>query len=187
MNGRTVNLATHNIALTGTDAIFIVVLEGKVIASGSPGEIKRSTKLPQFWGPRNQEIDQFRRSRDPVNSFQPSIKPLRLEKASVEIIQQDIADGFDEDLSNSKEIQSDGSIPWRAVFRYLRAMGGWVFWPFLVLAFAGQQFGAIATNWWVRVLCNAYITARQQTGAAPSESTQGISVAYYRLFLRPVT
>ncbi|PVI02265.1 P-loop containing nucleoside triphosphate hydrolase protein [Periconia macrospinosa] len=178
VNGRTVILATHNAALTAADAAFVVVLrEGQVVASGSAIEIKRSANLPEFENLISQEPVTDHRSQIIENELEPHLKPANFERESVEIIQGNITEGFSEDPSD--ETQADGSIPWLTVFRYLRSMGGLMFWAFLVLSFIGQQFGAIATNWWVQVLCNAYVTARQQATTTPSKHAQGINIAYY--------
>jgi ABC-type multidrug transport system fused ATPase/permease subunit len=180
VNGRTVILATHNAALTAADAAFVVVLrEGKVVASGSVIEIKRSANLPEFENLVTQESVTAHHSQIVENALDPRLKPVNLDRESVEIIQEDIAGGFSEDPSATDETQSDGSIPWLNVFRYLRSMGGLMFWTLLVLSFIGQQFGAIATNWWIQVLCNAYVTASQQATTTPSKHTQGINITYY--------
>ena len=178
VKGRTVVLATYNIALTEADAALVVTLgEGKVVALSGP-EAKRSTKVSQSEDFAGEDTEPLKVSSDAMSSFELSMRPVQLEKGSLETIQQEIADDSDEDASKSEETDDD-SISWRSVSLYLRAMGGWIFWPLLVLSFVGQQFGAIATNWWVRVLCNAYVTAGQEATTSSSEGNKGVSVAYY--------
>ncbi|KAI9714515.1 MAG: hypothetical protein M1820_000476 [Bogoriella megaspora] len=178
VNGRTVILATHDLVLAGSDADFVVVLrQGKVIESGSTSEIERSAAHPPLEGlvkKGNEDPD----SESSIVSLPSSMRPISLSKASLEIIQQDIADGFDEQSSQSEENTVNNPVPWRSIFQYFQAMGGRFFWLLLILAFVGQQFAAIATNWWVRVLCNAYVEDAQRTATFP-ERPQGISISFY--------
>jgi ABC-type multidrug transport system fused ATPase/permease subunit len=181
VRGRTVILATHDIALTGADADFVVVLEGgKIITSGSPCVIRSSHQHPEFenLALRNDD-DENGLSRPMISSLNPSMRPIQPTRASLELVQREIADMFDGKASGTDKTENHGSIPWVSVLQYLRSMGSWSFWSLLILAFVGQQVGTIGTNWWIRVLCDAYIARSHERAIQPTESTQDISVAYY--------
>ena len=137
VKGRTVVLATYNIALTEADAALVVILgEGKVVALSGP-EAKRSTKVSQSEDFAGEDTEPIKVSSDAMSYFELSIRPVQLEKGSLETIQQEIADDSYEDASKSEETDDD-SVSWRSVSLYLRAMGGWTFWP-LVLSLSSAN------------------------------------------------
>ena len=190
VKGRTCILVTHNVALTAADADFLLVLaNGNVVAAGSPNDLADSGFLPETDGfPTTQAGEQGNHG----DRQAPAVQPEELKNEVQELIQQETTNKSQEDPPANEEAQSDGKISWRNVLRYLNAMGGWRFWPLLALSFAAQQFGSIATNWWVRELSNAYVRTGQQAtknylGRVPSNrtrsdhpsSTHSIELGYY--------
>lgn len=163
VKGRTCILVTHNVALAAADADYLVTLDnGSVIAAGTPSDLADSGLLPEFEGITTRKTNKQGNQRDLQDSafsLQTSVRPEQIKKEEQEESQQQETDGSDEDPLASDETQYNGKIPWRNVWRYLAAMGGWRFWPLLAFSFVAQQFGSIATNWWVRELSNAYVRA----------------------------
>lgn len=136
VRGRTVVLATHSIALTGASADFVVVLEkGKLVASGSPLDIKNSGRHSEFKNLSLDDKEEIKPLRLSYHSLPPSMHPIQPSRASFEMIQREIADGHGDKTAETKKSENKGVIPWAAVFRYLRSMGGMTFWSLLVLSF----------------------------------------------------
>lgn len=103
MKGRTVVLATYNIAFTEADAALVVILgEGKVVALSGP-EAKRSTKVSRSEDFAGEDTEPLKVSADAMSCFELSMRPVQLEKGSLKTIQQEIADNSDEDASKSED------------------------------------------------------------------------------------
>lgn len=187
LKGRTCILITHNLTFAAADARFLVALEnGKVIAAGPPRDLARSgfhfplDSLPTG----NSDDEGIRRNRRSYStSLRAGTRPEKL-KEKHDIIQQD-SDQPGEDSSVTDEVGRDEKLSWRDVIRYLASMGNWKFWTLLVFSFVGQQFGAIATNWWVRVLSDAYTNAiRKLPRGAQIPCGLGIAALIVNLALR---
>jgi hypothetical protein len=173
------------VALTAADADYLVKIDkGAVIAAGSLSELGNAGLLQEFEGIATIEVDGRRNEAD-HHDF-ATARPEDVRKGKQEKTQQE-ADGPDENLITSDNSQTNGKIPWRKVWSYFSAMGGWMFWLLLIFFFAAQQLGAVATNWWVRELSDAYARADTQLAdnysvglsSRKRTSEQGVSVCYY--------
>ncbi|KAL9119448.1 MAG: hypothetical protein Q9187_004001 [Circinaria calcarea] len=165
LKGRTCILVTHNLALAAADARFLVALEnGKVAAAGAPSDLAKlglHFPLNNSFTTNNDDQGSQRNHQFSDTPLGAKTRPEKIKKKH-DVIQQEDADRPDGDVSVTEELQRNEKLSWRDIFRYFASMGGWSFWPLLVFSFIGQQFGAIATNWWVRNLSDAYTQAGQQ-------------------------
>lgn len=185
LKGRTCILVTHNLTFAAADAQFLVALEnGKVAAAGPPRDLARSgfrfLLVSSPTGNGDDEGIQRNNLSYSSTSLRAGTRPEKL-KEKHDIIQQD-SDQPGEGVSVIDEVERDEKLTWRDVMRYLASMGNWKFWSLLVFSFIGQQFGAIATNWWVRVLSDAYTEARQKaTTGRPDRMRSGSSSSHSKL------
>ena len=193
VKGRTCILVTHNVALAAAEADFLFVLaNGTVVAAGSPSDLADSGFIPEIKSfPTKQPGEQGNQGNHEDRQA-PPVQPEELSDEVQELIQLETTNESQEDPPANGEARSDGQNSWRNVLKYLNVMGGWRFWPLLALSFAAQQFGSIATNWWVRELSNAYARTGEQAtkdylGKVPSSetrsdhpsSTHSIELGYY--------
>lgn len=160
LKARTCILITHNLIHAAADAQLLVALEnGKVTAAGPPYDLARSGfHFPLDTLPTGNSNEGSQRNRQSYStSLRAGTRPEKL-KESHDILEQD-SDQPGEDVIVTDEVKRDEKLSWNDVSRYLAGMGSWKVWSLLEFSFIGQQFGAIATNWWVRVLSDAYTEA----------------------------
>ena len=160
--GRTRIVVTHNEALTAADADLLVTLkDGKVIAAGSPTDLAGLGLFTELDGLTPNDQRNPRNDQDAPTIPKPSVRAEQVQEEK-EPEKQENANNSSKDPPATGDGQNDGKTRSRNVIRYLTAMGGWLFWPLLAFFFAAQQFGSIATNWWVRELSNTYVNVGPQ-------------------------
>ena len=70
------------------------------------------------------------------------------------------------------ESKAEGSVSFRILLMYFKAMGGWFFWSVAAVAFVIHQLSNVSTNVWIRQWANAYATrefSEYKTLSTPSD------------------
>ena len=157
MFNRTCILVTHNIALCVPHAHHVVALaNGRVASQGNPDEVlasgvfgkeiqksrpgsKSGTKLHS----RNQSAGNI-----PNGANGSTEGNTTKSKAHVDV----------KNANTRTEELAIGSVNWRVIVLYLRAMGPWYFWFLILFTFTLENVANISTNVWIRQWANSYHT-----------------------------
>ena len=169
MLGRTCILVTHNVALCVPHSQHVVaLLNGKIIAQGSPDEVQASGALG----------DDLLKSRpgskggSQIQTRNVSTMDLQVEATKSKGSQIPEANGHAngapkgteskvkskaENANIRTEAKATGSVNIKVIKMYLVAMGPWHYWLLAFAAFGLQQVGSVACNVWIRTWANRYI------------------------------
>lgn len=148
MHKRTCILVTHNVALCVPLARHVVVLDnGRIISQGDPETVVESGALGS---------DELLKSG--VKSKPASRMPSRVPSFVGGLAANGAeSNGISAELIGNKKVKKSGeetkligSVDWKVYRLYLVAMGPWWYWAIVLLIFAAQQFGTVATSIWIR-------------------------------------
>ncbi|ODQ68048.1 hypothetical protein NADFUDRAFT_76405 [Nadsonia fulvescens var. elongata DSM 6958] len=162
MLNRTCILVSHNVALTITDADYIVVMDnGRVKAQGNPADVAASGALG------DDELIMLSASQ-PSSRIQSAINMKSLSNKDSETVTQKAdalakkffeANGNQEEISEvrvptgkliQEETRTKGSVSISVYKGYLTAMGNYWYWLAVLAALAIQQVSNIIQSWWIR-------------------------------------
>ncbi|KAI0904579.1 multidrug resistance-associated protein [Ustulina deusta] len=188
MKGRTCILVTHNTTLCVPLSDYVVLLDnGRIAAQGPSLEIIESGKL-------GEEMRNKSRPSSQQASRLPSRAPSSVGEESGDTL---INDG--DENANGKAIpkkstqkqdamledKATGAVKWSVMKLYLSAMGRWWFWAIAVAVFTTQQLSGVASNIWIKVWANQYISGTEEVSriqfsiASQNSATASVSRSYF--------
>lgn len=169
MLGRTCILVTHNIALCVPLSHHVVaLLNGKIIAQGSPDEVLASGALGEELGKSRPGS----KGGSQIQTRNTSTMDLQVEATKANGSPIPKANGHAngapkgpeskvkskaENANIRTEAKATGSVNIKVIRMYLVAMGPWHYWFLAFAAFGLQQVGSVACNVWIRTWANLYV------------------------------
>lgn len=176
MLGRTCILVTHNIALCVPLSQHVVaLLNGKIIAQGSPDEVLASGALGEELGKSRPGS----KAGSQIQTRNVSTMDLQVEATKANDSPIPKANGHAngapkgpeskvkskaENANIRTEAKATGSVNIKVIKMYLVAMGPWHYWVLALAAFGLQQVGSVACNVWIRTWANLYVRNIQDVG-----------------------
>ena len=166
MLNRTCILVTHNIALCLPPSQYVVVLaNGKIATQGAPDVVMASGALGDEISRPTSNSGTHVHSRsdsavhlDDQKTNGHNRKANGHKNGSAVPASKRATDKDDQKANTRTEGKAIGSVKWPVIKMYLASMGPWYFWIILLILFAGQQIGSVATNVWIREWANSYHT-----------------------------
>ncbi|KAF5103613.1 hypothetical protein DV451_001353 [Geotrichum candidum] len=156
--GRTVILVSHNVALTISQAEFIVVMKnGRVEGQGTPIDLATKGLLGSDELVTSSAAQSSTNTRVQSYGDLSSTMPNQLSSffTNVDAIEEEEEEEQDRTKTDGKLIQeetsSQGSVKVRVYTEYIKAMGGTFFWIVLVIAFVGLQVANILQSYWLKI------------------------------------
>ncbi|KAF5109565.1 hypothetical protein DV453_001484 [Geotrichum candidum] len=155
--GRTVILVSHNVALTISQAEFIVVMKnGRVEGQGTPIDLATKGLLGSDELVTSSAAQSSANTRVQSYGDLSSTMPNQLSSffTNVDAIEEE-EEEQDRTKTDGKLIQeetsSQGSVKVRVYTEYIKAMGGTFFWIVLVIAFVGLQVTNVWQSYWLKI------------------------------------
>ncbi|KAI8134397.1 hypothetical protein DUD61_001953 [Geotrichum candidum] len=155
--GRTIILVSHNVALTISQAEFIVVMKnGRVEGQGTPIDLATKGLLGSDELVTSSAAQSSANTRVQSYGDLSSTMPNQLSSffTNVDAIEEE-EEEQDRTKTDGKLIQeetsSQGSVKVRVYTEYIKAMGGTFFWIVLVIAFVGLQVTNVLQSYWLKI------------------------------------
>lgn len=173
---RTLVLVSHNVALTAPEADFVIMVNnGRVTAQGAPQTL----------------VSQGHLEEDMLRSGSVTRAPSEENLASLSAEQQKLAvnvEGENEDTlgeskaaaRNNEEVRSTGTVSKGVYLSYLNALGGPVWWCWLLFLFCLHPALNVLQSWWVRVWTvsmDYVVNSLSSMGITSTSALAGLSTA----------
>lgn len=193
---RTIILVTHNVALTISQASFMVIMDnGRVKGQGAPGdmlaqgllgddELLTSASITRNASSANLQNNQNPKRVDPETMGEELARKLTAEPP-IEIIEEE------EDTKKIKstkrkgqlideESKAEGKVSSEVYLMYMRAMGTKPFWIFLIVLYLCEPGLNIAQSWWIKIWTAAIVDHgdNNSTSSVYLYNTQVNSITY---------
>lgn len=165
--GRTTILVSHNVALTISQAAFVVAMEnGRVVGQGLPYELASrgllgSDELVSSAAQSNSvtRVQSSENLEEQGNAPAPSELKKEISKLAKDS-KSDITENENDDEEIRKktdgklvkeETKSEGHVDSKVYIGYITAMGGFWFWVTIFVVYLGAQGLNVLQAWWIKV------------------------------------
>ncbi|KAF5097875.1 hypothetical protein D0Z00_002248 [Geotrichum galactomycetum] len=154
---RTVILVSHNVALTISQAEFIVVMKnGRVEGQGTPIDLATRGLLGNDELVTSSAAQSIANTRvqsyaDLPNAMQNQLLPSFTSHDATEEDEEEPNRTKTDGKLIQEETSSEGSVKLRVYTEYIKAMGGPFFWIVLVTAFVGSQVTDVLQSYWLKI------------------------------------
>ena len=161
VNGRTVILVTHHVALCLDGAAYVVAMkDGQVIGAGDPSTILKSGALGEELASTYDE----ERKKESDSGVKDGIVP-----AVPETVQLAKEDGTGKLVK--EEERAEGWVSWSVYKAYIDASGGYGFWGIILAAFCITQVVIFSQDYWIKVWTSAYKAKNHDLGVLTALGT----------------
>lgn len=160
-HGRTVILVSHNVALTISQADFVVVMKnGRVEGQGTPIDLATrgllgSDELVTSSAAQSTVNTRVQSYADLSNATENQILNSFNHDDSTDASTEDDEEEQNRTKTNGKlikeETSSEGSVKLSVYTEYIKAMGGPLFWIILVAAYVGSQVTNVSQSYWIKI------------------------------------
>jgi ABC-type multidrug transport system fused ATPase/permease subunit len=154
---RTVILVSHNVALTISQAEFIVVMKnGRVEGQGTPIDLATrgllgSDELVTSSAAQSTANTRVQSYADLSNAMQSQLSPSFISGDATEEDEEEQNRTKTDGKLIQEETSSEGSVKLRVYKEYIKAMGGPFFWIVLVTSFVGSQVTNVLQSYWLKI------------------------------------
>lgn len=143
---RTIILVSHNVALTAPGADFVIMVNnGRVTAQGSPAELVSKGHLDE---------DVLRSGTVTRAPSEENLSDLTADQQKKAVSDQQTEDTLGEAKTaarNNEEIRSTGTVSRKVYASYLGALGGPMWWFWILFLFCLHPALNVLQSWWVKV------------------------------------